>query len=145
MKTHVSLPTRDLDRSVAFYSLLLGRPPAKRYDDYALFLSDDPALELALDVAAVGAPSDATHFGIVVDSVAEVDAQIARLRGAGLPVDVEDDATCCYAVQTKVWATDPDGRRWETYVVLDESEQRDADSTCCAGAREPAHAGEACC
>ena len=27
--------------------------------------------------------------------------------------------TCCYAVQNKVWATDPDGNKWEVYVVLD--------------------------
>jgi catechol 2,3-dioxygenase-like lactoylglutathione lyase family enzyme len=141
-KMHLNLPTRDLDRSIAFYSLLLDQAPAKRFDDYALFLSDDPGLELALHLGAIAPSNDATHYGLVVESPASVDAQIARLRSAGLTADVED-GTCCYAVQTKVWSTDPDGRRWETYFVLEESEQR-ADGSCCA-AREPALAGEACC
>ena len=29
--------------------------------------------------------------------------------------------TCCYAVQDKVWAVDPDGNKWEVYVVLDDN------------------------
>jgi hypothetical protein len=68
----------------------------------------------------------------VVEKPEEVDAAIARLQGAGYAVDVEIDETCCYAVQNKVWATDPDGRRWETYFVVAESEQRDdAVTSCC--------------
>jgi catechol 2,3-dioxygenase-like lactoylglutathione lyase family enzyme len=144
MKTHLSLPTRDLERSAAFYATLLDKPPAKRHDDYALFVSDEPPLELAL---TLGAPSvdRLTHYGIAVDSPAAVEAQMDRLRRAGLTMDVEEETTCCYAVQTKVWATDPDGRRWETYVVLAESEQRLGDTECCSSAREPALAGGSCC
>jgi catechol 2,3-dioxygenase-like lactoylglutathione lyase family enzyme len=144
MKTHVSLPTSDLERSVAFYATLLGKPPAKRHDDYALFVTEEPPLELAL---TLGAPlvDGLTHYGFAVDSAATVEAQMDRLRSAGLPMDVEEETTCCYAVQTKVWATDPDGRRWETYVVLEESEQRDGDAECCSRAPEPALAGAPCC
>jgi catechol 2,3-dioxygenase-like lactoylglutathione lyase family enzyme len=145
MKMHLNLPTRDLERSAAFYSVLLGREPAKRFDDYALFVSDDPPLELALDLDPTSSPGDATHYGIVVESPTAVETQATCLRDAGFAVDVEQDTTCCYAVQTKVWATDPDGRRWETYVVLEESEQRNADSSCCAGSREAVLAGESCC
>src|SRR6185312_13740252 len=35
MKTHLNLATTDLEKSVAFYSALLGATPAKRLDDYA--------------------------------------------------------------------------------------------------------------
>ncbi|MBV8670742.1 MAG: VOC family protein, partial [Candidatus Eremiobacteraeota bacterium] len=48
MRTHMSFATKDLDASVAFYRTLLGVEPAKQYKDYALFLIDDPGLELAL-------------------------------------------------------------------------------------------------
>jgi hypothetical protein len=30
-----------------------------------------------------------------------------------------------------VWATDPDGRRGETYFVHEETEDRDGDDACC--------------
>ncbi len=128
MKIHLNLATRDLDRSVAFYSTLLGAQPAKKLADYALFVTEQPGLELALDLDAGATAGSGQHFGIVVDSTDAVDAQIARLQAAGHAVDVERDETCCYATQTKVWASDPEGRRWETYVVHEESEARDV---CC--------------
>jgi catechol 2,3-dioxygenase-like lactoylglutathione lyase family enzyme len=145
MKMHLNLATRDLDRSVAFYSTLLGAAPAKQLADYALFITEQPGLELALDLDATAVAGRGQHFGIVVDSSDAVDAQIARLTAAGYATDVERDETCCYAVQTKVWASDPEGRRWETYVVHEESEARDtADTTCCRTEAAVA-AGETCC
>jgi catechol 2,3-dioxygenase-like lactoylglutathione lyase family enzyme len=133
MKIHLNLATRDLDASVAFYRTLLLAEPAKHYADYALFLTEQPGLELALDLDPKTSVRESAHYGVVVETAEDVDASIARLRGAGYPVDIERDETCCYAVQTKVWATDPDGRRWETYYVLAESETRDdAFTTCCA-------------
>jgi len=89
--------------------------------------------EHALDLDGAARAGDGEHFGIVVDSADDVGAQLARLQAAGHAVDVEREETCCYAVQTKVWATDPEGRRWETYFVHAESDARDdADTTCCA-------------
>ena len=133
MKMHLNLGTRDLERSVAFYETLLGAAPAKRLPDYALFVTEEPGLELALDRDAQARAGEAEHFGIVVDSTDAVDAQIARLEREGFAVDVERDETCCYAKQTKVWASDPDGRRWETYVVHEETATRDGDGgACCA-------------
>jgi catechol 2,3-dioxygenase-like lactoylglutathione lyase family enzyme len=133
MKMHLNLATRDLDASVAFYSTLLDAQPAKKLGDYALFVTEQPGLELALDLDREAQAGRGQHFGIVVDSTDAVDAQVARLQAAGHAIDVERDETCCYAVQTKVWASDPEGRRWETYVVHEESEARDvpAGATCC--------------
>lgn len=133
MKTHLNLRTSDLERSVTFYRTLLQSEPAKHYDDYALFLTDDPGLELALDRDDRPAEFAGTHFGIVVDSTDAVEAAIARLQAAGLPTEIEREETCCYAVQTKVWASDPDGRRWEVYTVHEDTEERDScETTCCA-------------
>ena len=143
MKTHLNLGARDLAKSVAFYRTLLDAEPAKSFDDYALFITDDPGLELALDRDANAEAGRAEHFGVVVDSSAAVDAAIARLQTAGLAVDVEREETCCYAKQTKVWAADPDGRRWEVYTVLEETEERNEGGiSCCSDADEGA---EECC
>jgi catechol 2,3-dioxygenase-like lactoylglutathione lyase family enzyme len=131
MKMHLNLATRDLDASVAFYRTLLLAEPVKRYDDYALFVTDEPGLELALDLDPAAPAVTGAHYGVVTETAKAVDEVTERLRGAGYAVDVEIDETCCYAVQNKVWATDPDGRRWETYFVVAESEQRDDAVTAC--------------
>jgi hypothetical protein len=51
---------------------------------------------------------------------------------------VEDETTCCYAKANKVWATEPDGARWEWYKVIEDSDtfgatppEPDPVSTCC--------------
>jgi catechol 2,3-dioxygenase-like lactoylglutathione lyase family enzyme len=145
MKMHLNLATRDLDASVAFYATLLGAKPVKSLADYALFITAQPGLELALDLNPDARAGGGEHFGIVVDSTEAVDAQIARLEGAGYPTDIERDETCCYANQTKVWASDPEGRRWETYVVHAETDERDdADMSCCRSEGEAAP-GAICC
>jgi catechol 2,3-dioxygenase-like lactoylglutathione lyase family enzyme len=131
MKMHLNLATRDLDASVAFYRTLLLAEPAKHYSDYALFLTDEPGLELALDLDPATDVREGAHYGVVVATAAAVDAVAARFEAAGYPIDIETKETCCYAVQNKVWATDPDGRRWETYVVLAETEERDSEATAC--------------
>jgi catechol 2,3-dioxygenase-like lactoylglutathione lyase family enzyme len=133
MKMHLNLATRDMDASVTFYRTLLSAEPAKHYEDYALFLTEQPGLELALDLDPATDVREGAHYGVVVDTPQDVEAAIARLQRAGYVVDIETDETCCYAVQNKVWASDPDGRRWETYFVLAESEQRDNEATtgCC--------------
>jgi hypothetical protein len=46
IKFHASLNVSDLERSVAFYTALLGVGPVKVYPDYAKFETDDPPLVL---------------------------------------------------------------------------------------------------
>jgi catechol 2,3-dioxygenase-like lactoylglutathione lyase family enzyme len=130
MKMHLNLATRDLDASVAFYSTLLAATPAKKLDDYALFITERPSLELALDLDGEAVAASGQHFGIVVESAHDVEAQVERLQSAGYEIDVEREETCCYANQTNVWASDPEGRRWETYFVHEDTEVRDG-AACC--------------
>jgi catechol 2,3-dioxygenase-like lactoylglutathione lyase family enzyme len=144
MKMHLNLATRDLDASVAFYSTLLMAKPAKTLPDYALFITDEPGLELALDLDIDARPVGGQHFGLVVDSTDAVEEQIIRLEAAGYPLDVEREETCCYANQTKVWATDPDGRRWETYFVHEDTEARDDDDTTCCRTDATVAVGATC-
>jgi catechol 2,3-dioxygenase-like lactoylglutathione lyase family enzyme len=132
MRTHLSLPTTSLEKSVTFYRALLKAQPMKRYEDYALFVAEDPGLELALvreDKVDIGSNA---HFGIAADTNEIVDDAAMRLTAAGQSIDIEREQTCCYAKQNKVWATDPDGRRWEVYYVIEESEKGgNADGDCC--------------
>lgn len=133
MKTHLNLAATDLEKSVAFYSTLLNAKPAKNLSDYALFITDEPGLELALDLNESVSPTRDTHFGIYVETAEDVERAIDRLTSAGLAASIEREETCCYANQTKVWAIDPEGRRWEVYTVHEDTEERDeADTSCCS-------------
>jgi catechol 2,3-dioxygenase-like lactoylglutathione lyase family enzyme len=133
MRTHLNLATADLAKSVKFYSTLLDAKPTKSLSDYALFITDQPGLELALALRDEVSPTQDAHFGVYVESVEEVERAIARLQRANLASSIEREETCCYANQTKVWAIDPEGRRWEIYTVHDETEKRDdAGTTCCS-------------
>jgi predicted enzyme related to lactoylglutathione lyase len=125
MKTHINLGTTDLDRSVSFYSTLLDAKPTKVFADYALFVIDDPGIELALDLCESVRPTTDTHFGICVNTADDVERATSRLSAVGIASVVEREETCCYANQTKVWATDPEGRRWEVYAVHEETPDRD--------------------
>lgn len=132
MKTHLNLATTDLEKSVAFYSTLLDAKPAKVLSDYALFITEQPGLELALDLRDAVSPTRDAHYGIYVEGADDVERAVERLERAGLASSVEREETCCYANQTKVWAVDPEGRRWEVYTVHEDTEQRDdAETACC--------------
>lgn len=142
MKTHLNLGTTDIAKSVSFYSTLLEAKPNKVLKDYALFVIDDPGIELALDLREIVRPTTDAHFGIRVETTNEVDRAIERLSAVGLASSIEREETCCYANQTKVWATDPEGRRWEIYTVHEETDDRDnLDTTCCSSDG----ATESCC
>ena len=62
------------------------------------------------------------HLGVERDSMAEVEAEAARLEAAGLTLRTEGDVVCCYARQDKHWVTGPEGQAWENYVVLADSQ-----------------------
>lgn len=142
MKTHLNLATADLEKSIEFYSFLLDAKPAKVLDDYALFITENPGLELALDLRDCATAPHDMHFGVYADSPEEVERAISRLEDAGLAASIEREETCCYANQTKVWAIDPEGRRWEVYTVHEDTEDRDGgDTTCCASDGE----ARSCC
>jgi catechol 2,3-dioxygenase-like lactoylglutathione lyase family enzyme len=133
MKTHLNFATSNLEASATFYSILLGAQPVKKLADYALFVTDEPGLELALDLRQEVRIANDVHYGIFVDTADAVEAAIERLASRGLARTIEREDTCCYANQTKVWAIDPEGRRWEVYTVHEDTEIRDdLESVCCS-------------
>jgi catechol 2,3-dioxygenase-like lactoylglutathione lyase family enzyme len=117
----LALNVNDIEEAISFYARLFGTEPAKRRPGYANFAITDPPLKLVL-LENPGQGGSLNHLGVEVADTGAVDAEHARLAGAGLaPVD-ERDTTCCYARQDKFWVTGaPNGERWEVYTVLDDS------------------------
>lgn len=117
-KTHVALNVADVEKSVAFYQAMFGIAPVKNKVGYAKFDIENPALNLTLNLAQTVQPHGAlSHLGVQVGSTEEVQAAVHRFVEAGLSLFEEKNTDCCYALQDKVWVTDPDGNRWEVFVV----------------------------
>jgi catechol 2,3-dioxygenase-like lactoylglutathione lyase family enzyme len=116
-RVQLALRVADLDAAVDFYSRLFDTTPAKRRPGYANFAVAEPPLKLVLLEGEAGDPTRMDHLGVEVPTTEEVSAATARLADAGLATRVEDDTTCCYAVQDKVWVTGPGGEPWEVYTV----------------------------
>lgn len=152
-RVQLALNVADIDAAVEFYSKLFNTEPAKRRPGYANFAVADPPLKLVL-IEGQAAPGTMNHLGVEVFSTEEVSAAQARLIDSGLATATEDNVTCCYAVQDKVWVDDPDGAPWEIYTVLADAEMpagklRTTDpSSCGPGAccsATPAAVESACC
>lgn len=145
-KLHVSLDVTNLEESVKFYSTLFETTPAKQKPGYAKFDLENPAVVLTLGQDKSGKTVNGpNHMGVRVDSLEKVIAAKDRLEAAGYKTSDEMGVTCCYAVQDKIWATDPSGYRWEVYIFKGDAEQyvssagtpamagtTKSDSTCCA-------------
>lgn len=116
-RVQLALNVTDLDAAIEFYSKLFGTAPAKIRPGYANFAIVDPPLKLVL-IAGQGTGGTLNHLGVEVASTAEVAAAQGRLAGEGFDTVVEDEVSCCYAVQDKVWVDGPDREPWEIYTVL---------------------------
>ena len=116
-RIQLALNVIDLEQAVRFYTQMFGVEPAKRKPGYANFAIQDPPLKLVLFESSE-ATERLNHLGVEVSDDADVHEATERLKAGGLEHLVEDETTCCYAQQNKVWAREPDGLRWEWYRVL---------------------------
>jgi len=145
-RVQLALRVADLESSIEFYSKLFDTPPAKRRPGYANFAIAEPPLKLVLLEGQPGERTRMDHLGVEVEDTDLVTAATERLAEAGLATRSEDQTTCCYAVQDKVWVTGPGDEPWEVYTVtgdarpdlegetdLERSEVA-GDGTCCATA-----------
>ena len=153
-RVELTLRVPDLESSIAFYSKLFGTEPAKRREGYANFALTEPPLKLVLIEGQAGQETRLDHLGVEVASTEEVTAATTRLKEAGLATFEENDTSCCYALQDKVWVHGPGQEPWEVYVVKADADSlaKQQGSTCCAtdpveadtGTKEPAVAGGCC-
>ena len=95
---------------------------------------------------------NASHFGIQVASSEDVAVAWTRFKQAGLDTRTEENASCCYALQDKVWIADPDGNEWEVVVVKGDTdamhdEPEKAKAACCTpdATLKQAKSGSGCC
>jgi catechol 2,3-dioxygenase-like lactoylglutathione lyase family enzyme len=116
-RVQLALRVSDLEGSVAFYSKLFGVEPAKRRPGYANFAIEQPPLKLVLLEGEPDQPTVMDHLGVEVFSGDDVQAATTRLTDAGLITLTENDTSCCYALQDKVWVRGPGDEPWEVYVV----------------------------
>lgn len=140
-RVQLALNVDHLDTAVEFYSKLFATEPAKIRPGYANFAIADPPLKLVL-IENPGTGGTLNHLGVEVATTAEVTAAQQRLSTCGLDTATEDEVTCCYAVQDKVWVEDPAGAPWEIYTVLadaatahgpnHDNEATTDDTPCCA-------------
>ncbi len=118
LKVHVAINVNDVEESARFYQAMFGAEPVKLKPGYAKFDIADPALNLTLNYTGeVKERGALNHLGIQVESTEQVIEAKARLEQAGLATFDEMGTDCCYALQDKVWVTDPNGYRWEVFVV----------------------------
>src|SRR5215471_9575051 len=101
-RVQLALNVSDLDAAVAFYSKLFGTEPAKLRPGYANFAVAEPPLKLVL-IEGHGEPGTLNHLGVEVESADEVVVAQRRLTVAGLATAAEEQVSCCFAVQDKVW------------------------------------------
>src|SRR3954464_14201628 len=142
-----------LEDAIAFYSKLFATEPAKVKPGYANFAIAEPPLKLVL-IEGHGEPGTLNHLGVEVASTDDVGAAQARLAATGLATATEDEVTCCFAVQDKVWVDGPDHEPWEIYTVLADTEHPQGQLrttepgqpvACCAGLSDEQSVALGCC
>ena len=116
-RVQLALNVSNLETAVAFYSKLFDSPPAKVRPGYANFAIAEPPLKLVL-IENDDAPGTLNHVGVEVESTDAIRVAAARCVDTGSVRAIEESVECCYAVQDKVWVSDPDGAPWEVYTVL---------------------------
>lgn len=121
-RVQLALNVSDIGAAVEFYSKLFATAPAEVRADYANFAVADPPLKLVLIKDANQSPGTLNHLGIEVMNTEEVMAEQVRLDDEGLATALEEQTSCCYALQDKVWVDGAGGQPWEIYTVLADGE-----------------------
>lgn len=138
MKTHISLNVTNVTESVEFYKKMLGVEPLKLRVDYAKFDVVNPPLNLTMNQISFEKGGSLSHLGLQVESTDEVMEMGKRWQENGLITLDEMETDCCYALQDKTWVNDPDGNKWEVFVVLGDTSKKDiAASACCVPMAKP--------
>src|SRR5215472_2722108 len=131
-RLQLALNVNDIDQAVGFYTKLFSTEPAKLRPGYANFAIAEPPLKLVL-LESPGQGGTLNHLGVEVPDIGTVEAEQARLTGAGL-------------------ASSDEGETWEIYTVLADSQTFYAEGhgpECCGGTGQPgepavSHSAQCC-
>ena len=115
-RVQLALNVSNIDEAIAYYSKMFGVGPAKVREGYANFAIADPPLKLVL-IEGHGEAGTLNHVGVELEDTQAVADKITHAQNVGLPIEVQESATCCFAVQDKVWVKGGE-LAWEWYTVL---------------------------
>ena len=121
LKVHLAVNVRNVEQSVGFYKKMFGIEPSKVRTGYAKFDVQNPPLNFTLNQVPFGERGALSHLGIQVASTEDVLTMREQWHERGLLTRDEMDTNCCYAIQDKTWAQDPDGNEWEVFVVKEDN------------------------
>jgi len=120
MRLQLALNVRNIEEAVNYYTKLFGAQPHKRREGYANFAIDNPPLKLVL-IENPNADDRINHLGVEAGQNENLDLVMKRLERDGIADKIEDQTTCCFATQDKVWSTEPQGLNWEWYTITDDN------------------------
>jgi hypothetical protein len=115
-RVQLALNVSNIDEAIAYYSKMFGVGPAKVREGYANFAIADPPLKLVL-IEGHGEAGTLNHVGVELEDTQAVADKITQAQNVGLPIEVQESTTCCFAVQDKVWVKGGE-LAWEWYTVL---------------------------
>ncbi len=124
-RMHVSLYVSDIEKTKAFYNAFFNQQPDKAKQGYLRYTIPNPALVISFLENADRVQSNFGHLGIQVKTLEEVTDRLEALKPLGMVSKEEMGVSCCYALQDKFWATDPDGHQWEMYYFHNDVEFND--------------------
>ena len=131
MKTHISLNVSNVEESIEFYTKMFGEGPFKTKKDYAKFDIANPPLNLTMNQVEFSQGGSLSHLGLQVETSEEVMEMGKRWQENDLITLDEMQTDCCYSMQDKTWVEDPDGNRWEVFVVLENTDGQQNATACC--------------
>ena len=120
-RVQLALNVGNLNDAIVFYTKMFGVGPAKVREGYANFAIAEPPLKLVL-IEGHGEPGTLNHVGVEVEDTEQVAAKIESAVAMGMPIEVQESETCCFAVQDKVWIKGGE-LPWEWYTVLADAPQ----------------------
>lgn len=112
---HVSLYVSDLAQSIRFYTAFFGQGPEKVKEGYAKYVLQYPSLIISFVENPALVQPRFGHLGFQVQHKEEMEQRLEKAKSLGLVSKEETGTACCYAIQDKFWAADPDGHQWEVY------------------------------
>jgi lactoylglutathione lyase len=115
-RVQLALNVSNIDEAIAYYSKMFGVGPVKVREGYANFAIADPPLKLVL-IEGHGEAGTLNHVGVELEDTQAVADKITHAQNVGLPIEVQESTTCCFAVQDKVWVKGGE-LAWEWYTVL---------------------------
>lgn len=124
-RMHVSLYVRDIKKTINFYSTFFGVEPNKVKTNYAKYILDSPSLIISFVENPERVQENFGHLGFQVETPEEMHSRLEKAKQLNIVSKEEIGTACCYAVQDKFWATDPDGIQWEVYYFHEDSDFND--------------------